>query len=135
MPGWTCKLLGLVPMCDISHRDPLDISGGLCYVATRHTHYTPAGVTVKRLPSRGVLCYTGVMSSASDQPVFPSCPVRGHDEHALSLNRILTQDGTGAKGYELECPTGRYRFLFLPPVWERMHAMARYSRPRFGWKD
>lgn len=67
-------------------------------------------------------------------PDFPRCTVKGH-EHGLTYNRTVVQGPTGKKAYELECPSGRYRFLFIETVWAEHGKMARYSRPRYGWRN
>jgi len=66
---------------------------------------------------------------------FPPCQVKGHDEHSLTFIKEHTQALTGAKAYTLECPTGMYRYFYIPTVWENLHKMARMSKPQWGWKE
>ena len=70
----------------------------------------------------------------SDQPaeVVP-CPVRGHC-HTLTVHS-RRESQSGDEAFMLECPTGRYRFLYIERVYRSLGQMARYTRPRFGWKD
>ena len=75
-----------------------------------------------------------ITERAAGLPVFPPCQVRGHD-HPLAYLWTVVQDGTGQRARMLECPTGRYRFFFIEAVWERIGQMARFTRPRYGWKD
>jgi hypothetical protein len=67
-------------------------------------------------------------------PEFPPCQVKGHS-HELNLVREVHQRGSDNVAYLLECPNGTYRFFFLETVWNKLGRMARYTRPRFGWKD
>lgn len=64
---------------------------------------------------------------------FPPCPVRGHDGHELTLVSEHVQDGTGQRAYMIACPGGRYRFFYIPVVFERVGSMVRFTRPRHGW--
>jgi hypothetical protein len=66
--------------------------------------------------------------------LIPPCPIRGH-YHMLKYVYSVEQDQTGEIARMLECPTGRYRFFHLEAVYKRDGTMARYVRPRFGWRD
>lgn len=65
-----------------------------------------------------------------------NCPIRGHN-HKLELVREITQEGTGKKGYLLECPSGNYRFLFIEGLHDDPTSgvnMPKMKKPRWGWK-
>lgn len=70
----------------------------------------------------------------SELPAFPGCTVVGH-EHELTYLETVEQDGTKQLAYRLECPTGKYRFFFIPSVWDARKTMARQPQPRWGWRD
>ena len=70
--------------------------------------------------------------SPTELPELPTCTVKGHSHNLLYLETV-EQDGTGSRAYRLECPTGKYRFFYIPSVWEQHHTMARQSEPRWGW--
>jgi hypothetical protein len=69
----------------------------------------------------------------ASRPAFPRCPVRGHD-HPLGYLFTIIQDHTGQRARMLGCPAGAYRFFHIEAVWTRLHTMARFPRPRHGWK-
>jgi len=64
-------------------------------------------------------------------PTFPKCTVRGHDHELVVLMSITPPNGS--TGWSLECPTGKYRFLYIESVWKSLGKMHRRSEPRWGW--